>query len=154
MKQAEYLDKCMQVLDVDTDYQLASKLEIPRMRISDYRKDKVNFDEYAYIRIGDVIGISPAVIMAEVRLEKEKKPHKALIYKNFLTAVGLWIILAVIPVSLGSFSNSVFASGSIENNVVNQTYKYIMRSCKRRYCLMRKLLKSVLFAHNRAILYV
>jgi hypothetical protein len=113
MRQAELLDECKEKLNVTSDYALAEELEIPRMRISDYRKGRVKFDEYCYFKIGDLLGISPAIIMAQVQMENEKKPDRLLIYKHFLTTVGLWIILAVIPVSLGHFSNNVYAAGNV-----------------------------------------
>ena len=109
------LDECMKKLGVPTDYQLAQRLGVRQARISAIRNGKEKPDLELCYKMADVLGISPAVIVAEVQVENAKNPDKALIFKHFLTAVGLWIILAVIPVNYGSISNNVQAAGNRAN---------------------------------------
>lgn len=122
------LDECMLKLGVPTDYKLAQALEIRQARISAIRSGKEKPDLELCYKMADILEISPAIIIAEIQVENAKTPAKALIFKHFLTAVGLWIILAVIPVHLGTFSNNVYASGNSPETLANITYKPIIRS--------------------------
>lgn len=112
MKTVEMLDKCKEKLGVTSDYALAKALDIPRMRISDYRLEKKVPDEYTCFKFAEVLGESPSYVIAQIQAENAKDKNKALFFKSFLTAVGLWIILAVIPVFSDSSLGNVYAGGN------------------------------------------
>jgi len=111
MKTSELLDEVKKKLGVSSDYALCKALDIPTGKMSDYRNGKRVPDNYACFKFAEVLGKSPSEVIAGVLAENEKNSDKRLFYKSFLTAVGLWIILAVIPVSLGGFSSNAQAAG-------------------------------------------
>lgn len=130
MEQAEWLDKCMKKLGVTSDYRLAALLNIPRMRISDYRLDKIKFDEYACFKIADVLGDSPTRIIAQVQAKKAKNEGKRLFFQQFFMIAGLWITLGVMLPLLGTSTGSAYADGITTKNHINQTYNSIMRTVR------------------------
>lgn len=128
MDAAGYLDACKEKLDLHSSYALSKAIGISEQRISDYYKGKNIPDEYACFRFAEILEISPAIVIAEIQASNMKKPDKALFFKHFLTAVGLWIILAVIPVSYSTFSGNVYAAGNSPETPANSTYKPIIRN--------------------------
>lgn len=111
MATAEIMDKCKEKLGIDTDYKLSKVMDISNARLSDYRKGTRVPDEYACFRFAEILGESPSALIARVQAENTKSESKRLFFKSFLTAVGLWITLAVIPVFLDSSLGTVYAAG-------------------------------------------
>jgi len=116
----EYIEACKIKLDVSSSYALSRELDIPENYISDFYKGKRVPDELVCFKFADCLGLSPTLVIAEINAQNEKKPDKALFFKHFLTTVGLWITLAVIPLFLGSHSESVQANGKSEKSFMNQ----------------------------------
>lgn len=126
-----YLDSCKEKLGVTSSYALSKVIDISEQRISDYYKGKNVPDEYACFRFAEILEMSPVVVIAEIQAANSKKPDKALFFKHFLTTVGLWIIIAVIPVNLGTFSNNAYAAGSSAEMALIQHISPLYESCKR-----------------------
>jgi len=126
-----YLDSCKEKLGVTSSYALSKVIDISEQRISDYYKGKNVPDEYACFRFAEILEMSPVVVIAEIQAANSKKPDKALFFKHFLTTVGLWIIIAVIPVNLGTFSNNVYAAGTHAGSDISAHYTKLIRRFRR-----------------------
>lgn len=120
MEQAELLDKCKVILGLESDYKLAKELDIPRMRISDYRLDKIKFDEYACFKIAEITRKSPTKVIARVLANNTKNERKRLFFQQFFMIAGLWITLGVMLPLLGSTFGSAYADGTTKINHINQ----------------------------------
>lgn len=120
MEIVEMLDECLVRLNLPSDYALAREWNIAQARLSAYRHKVETPDVYVCFKIAEVLGESPSKIIATFEMKKAKKEHKALYFKDFLTSVGLWITLAVIPLYLGVHSESVLAAGTMEKSLINQ----------------------------------
>jgi len=87
MRTKELLLECKVKLQVQTDYALAKKLDIPRERISNYMAGSRKPDEYACFRIAETLGRDPAAVIAEIRAEDGEK--HAEYFRDFLQRSGL-----------------------------------------------------------------
>jgi len=111
MRTAEYLEKCKQVLDLDTDYKLAKVWDIDTSSMSQYFKGKLKPDNYLCFRIAETLHESPTKIIAELESENQRNETKSLYFKRFFSTVGLWITLIVVSSICVTFSDSVGAVG-------------------------------------------
>jgi len=157
MEQAEYLDRCKAVLGVTSDFRLAELLDIPRMRVSDYRLDKIKFDEYACFKIAEVLEESPTKIIARVLATKAKSPAKSLFFQQFFMIAGLWITLGVMLPFLGSTYGSAYADGITKINHINQHNRPLYEVADTIKNKIKRFFSQVLYSHLRhfcRILYV
>jgi hypothetical protein len=122
MDNAELLDRCKAKLEIKSDYALAKMLDIPRMRISDYRLGKVKLDEYAYFKIAEILEESPIKLMAMILAKNAKNENKRLFFQRFFSIAALWISFGVIPVSCTGFSNNAYAAGSPADSDIKAHY--------------------------------
>jgi len=117
-----YMDECKEKLGITSNYALHKATGITEARISDYYKGKCIPDEFACFKFAEILEMSPVIVIAEIQMTNTKKPDKALFFKHFLTTVGLWIIIAVIPVNLGTFSNNAYAAGTHAGSDISAHY--------------------------------
>lgn len=138
----EMMDECKKVLGGISDYKLAEELEISPSRISAYRKGREHPDVYVCFRIAEILGREQAEIIASVEALTNKNLDKRLYFKSFLTSVGLWITLAVIPVNYITILDTAYAAGNNAETRADATYKPIMRSRKIRFLLLQWWMKK------------
>lgn len=74
MEIEKLLDECKDKLDVKSDYALAKKLVIHAGLISDYRAGKREPDEYACLKIAEVLGLDAEALMVHFAARKAKNP--------------------------------------------------------------------------------
>lgn len=106
-----YIDACMEKLGITSKYALWKATDISEARLSDYYKGNRIPDEYACFKFAEILELEPAFVIADIQSCNKKNPDKALFFKSFLTAVGLWIILAVIPLPYSSSFAEGFVAG-------------------------------------------
>lgn len=75
-KSRELLQECQAVLGGVTAYQLAKKMEIHSARISAYMAEKEIPDEYACMRIAEILDRKPEEIIAIVQADTEKNEKR------------------------------------------------------------------------------
>jgi len=140
-----YLDKCKQVLDFDTDYKLAKQWEIDTGLISRYRSGGLKADNYLCFRIAETLHESPTKIIAELESENQRNEVKSLYFKRFFSIAGLWITLTIGSSICVTFSDSVNAAGDGEktlNNQHNVTLYEVIKTLKTGLLKLLLLLKN------------
>lgn len=85
MNGKEYLKLCKTRLNVDTNYQLAKKLDIPQSEMTFYARGERVPSLYACYKIAGCLSIDPAIIMADIASETEKNPEKREFFKSFMS---------------------------------------------------------------------
>ena len=70
------LDDVKKAKEIETDYVLAKELGINRARISAYYAGKEFPNEYACLRIAEVLNVSVDIILALVRIDAEKDEER------------------------------------------------------------------------------
>lgn len=100
MNGSEYIKACRDKLDVKSNYRLALELEIAEAEINFYARGERLPSVYACFKIGECLGIDPAIIIADIASESEKNPKKRNYFKSFMSScmravAGLLIISAL-----------------------------------------------------------
>lgn len=83
-KSKELLLECQMVLGGVTAYQLAKRMEIHSARISAYFAGKEVPDEYACMRIAEILNRKPEEIIAIVQADSEKNEKRKTFWKEKL----------------------------------------------------------------------
>lgn len=84
MNAKELLLECKIKLKLESDYALAKALELPRARLSEYMRGKVNPDVYALTRIALTLNKDPISLIAEYEAATEKNVIKKKFWHGFL----------------------------------------------------------------------
>ena len=83
MKIKERLLECKVKAKVSSDYKLAKILDCSPQSISELMHDKRKPDAYLAIRIGEVLGIHPLILLAEFEAESAKTVDRKTFWLNF-----------------------------------------------------------------------
>lgn len=82
------LDECKKKAGVESDYALAKTLELPSPRICDYYKGRRAPDEFACLRISEVLGKPLDVVITAVKLDTEKDEKRRLAWERHFRSIG------------------------------------------------------------------
>jgi len=83
MKIKERLLECKIKTGLKSDYALAGHLGIPRQAISELMQGKRHPDAFIAVKIADVLGIHPMMLLAEFEAEKAKTKDRQGFWLNF-----------------------------------------------------------------------
>lgn len=95
METIDYIKACKEKLGIESNYALAKETGIPESRLSEYMRGKRAPDEFACFKFAEILGLSPAQVIAEVQARSAKSETKRLYFQRFFSTAGLWIILGV-----------------------------------------------------------
>jgi len=85
MKTAEYLDRCKEVMQITSDYELAERLNLKRQVVSYYRLGKRTPDVYACVKIAMALSLDPSAVIADLQAQTEKDPARLAFWRDFLS---------------------------------------------------------------------
>lgn len=100
MQISELLDQAKKATGVASDYKLAQVLDIPRERLSDYRKGKRVPDDYACMRLAMALHKDPLEVLAQVRAISEKSDERRAFWRSFPTSWKRGILGLLLPLIL------------------------------------------------------
>lgn len=83
MKAKERLLECKIKLKISSDYGLAKALGINRARVHDYMTAKRTPDAYTAIKMAEILGLHPLLLLAEFEAETEKNEERRNFWLNF-----------------------------------------------------------------------
>lgn len=72
----QYLNEAKERLGITSDNALAKHLKIARSAISQYQHGHRIIDDYAAVRIAEILGINPMDVIATANYEREKAPER------------------------------------------------------------------------------
>ncbi len=96
-----YLNELKKKTGIESDYGLANALGVSRQRVSNYRQDLCSFDNDMALRVGEMLGVNPMLIIADVEAEKSKDEERRKTWENFsrrLRGIGAAIVLIVLGI--------------------------------------------------------
>lgn len=112
MDMSKVIDEAKKSLDVESDYALAKKLDIPNPRISEYRSGKARPDAYACARLAEALGMDPFELLAQVEAETEKNEGRRAYWKKIAekmaaTSMAAFLVFAALPETSKAAENTV-----------------------------------------------
>lgn len=119
MKLKERLLECKVKKGIKSDYELAELIGINRARIHEYMQDKGKPNAYLAVRIGEVLGIHPLILIAEFEAESAKDQDRKGFWLNFGRRIksGAVKMLALIFISSWLHVGETEAVGLDTHNV-------------------------------------
>lgn len=95
MKPSEYLDAAKARLNIESDYELAKRLEVGNGRIVEMRKGTRPVPLDVAFRIAITLEIDPAQVVADLEEQREKNEKRRGFWRSFRShAVGAALALA------------------------------------------------------------
>lgn len=88
MNSKEYVEACKIKLNCKSYYKLAKNLEILESDLTFYRNGQRVASTYAAFKFAEVLGIEPAIVLADIASEVEKNPVKREYFKDFIARCG------------------------------------------------------------------
>lgn len=82
------LDEVKRVSHVESDYALAKTLDLPNARICDYYKGRRAPDEFACLRISEVLGKTLDEVLTAVKVDTEKDEKRRLAWQRHYKSIG------------------------------------------------------------------
>lgn len=83
MKIKERLLECKIKRSIKSDYKLAEELGVKRQIVSELMKGTRKADAYFAVRIGEILGVHPLMLLAEFEKENAKTEERAAFWENF-----------------------------------------------------------------------
>jgi len=119
-RSAYYLDLLKEKLNVQSDYALSKELNLSRAKISNFRTGFRAFDDVTLFKVAEALGINPAVIQADLNLEKAKTPEKKKFWKETYSKIAGTAAAVILSSGLvANFGAISGTSGPVEavNNI-------------------------------------
>jgi len=85
---AEYLDEAKASLQVESDNQMAIRLDISRQAISQYRNGFRAFDNFTAMQIAKATGIPLDVIITDMEMQRETNEKRREAWGNYMKRLG------------------------------------------------------------------
>lgn len=98
-KAKELLMECKIKLGIKSDYALAKEMEIDRARMSDYMNEKRTPDNFACMRIAQILRRDPITVIAEIEADTCKNETRRAFWINFLSSAKqavLWQVMVLL----------------------------------------------------------
>lgn len=83
MKIKERLLECKIKAGIKSDYALAKALGCPRQRVSGLMKGWVKPEAYEAVKIGEILGVHPLILLSEFEAENAKTEERKAFWVNF-----------------------------------------------------------------------
>jgi plasmid maintenance system antidote protein VapI len=83
MKIRERLLECKVKSGIKSDYALAKALGVPRQQMSELLKGRKKPDAYICVKIGDMLGVHPLILLAELEADNAKTTERRAFWENF-----------------------------------------------------------------------
>lgn len=94
MTPSEYLDAAKKTMGIESDNELAKRLETTRQRISGYRSGQQAVKAETAFRLAITLKLDPASVLADLESQQEKNPKRAEFWRSFLSRAALVAVLA------------------------------------------------------------
>ncbi|MDP2031455.1 MAG: helix-turn-helix transcriptional regulator [Thiobacillus sp.] len=115
------LEETREKLGGVTDYKLAKKMQLPRQRVSNYKNGERQADNYACLRIAEILERDPLEIIAEVEAETAKTQERRDYWSNF-RGIGRTATLGLLLYGILGFSGGVLPGGAEASTTSHNVY--------------------------------
>lgn len=84
----DWLSAAKTTLGVASDYALAKQLHVAKQTIGNYRTHKSELDDSMALRVAEILGVNPAVIVASAYHARAKTDAQRKVWQDMYQAVG------------------------------------------------------------------
>lgn len=108
MKPSAYLDAVKAQLNIESDYELAKRLEVTRGQIVAMRNGSRPIPIAAVFKIAITLELDPARVVADLEEQREKNPKRREFWQGFLSRAvsNLAVMLVTLALSLSGISGN------------------------------------------------
>lgn len=85
MKPTEYLDAVKAQLNIQSDYELAKRLNVGNGRVVQMRKGERPVPVDVAFKIAITLEMDPATVVADLEAQREKNPQRAEFWRGFIS---------------------------------------------------------------------
>ena len=126
MTPSEYLDAAKAAMGLQTDYELAQRLDIPRGHVAEMRHGQRAMKAYVAAKIAVTLNLDPAQVIADLEAQREKNPKKRAFWQSFLSRAAMLGLAC----TLGWISSDLPASelkrlGGQEVRMLDRSISYV-----------------------------
>jgi hypothetical protein len=89
MKTIDYLKQAKRRLGIESDYALAPHLGLTRSGMSRLSNGKTTMSDETALKMAAIIGIQPAIVLADMHAEREKNPELQAVWRNLVDKLAL-----------------------------------------------------------------
>lgn len=95
MNTVEYLQQAKKALKIESDYALAKALGITRSAISAYVQGRTTMSDDTAVKVANVLGKHPAIVMIDMHREREKNPELRAVWNSVMEkfSVGFKVLM-------------------------------------------------------------
>lgn len=128
---AEYLDLAKAKLEIDSDNQLANRLEISRQAVSQYRNGIRAFDNFTALQIAGATGIALEEIIADMEMQREPNEKRREAWENYMKRLGgiaasfMAIAFLIVTFIVTITPGTAMAQGFSAEKASNTNYAFI-----------------------------
>lgn len=115
---SKVLDDAKKAMQIESDYELAKRLEISKANLSHFRKSERIPDAYTCARLAEAIGIDPIALIAAVEAATEKNEARRNYWQALSKKVGVGMtigFLALIAAAPGDSETGVLKTSTVGN---------------------------------------
>lgn len=116
MNPAAYLDAAKAQIGVESDYELARRLDIPKQDISRYRLGQRIMNTYICTKLAITLELDPIAVIADIESQTEKNEKRREFWRSFLSRVGM--VAAVLCTLALSYSDGLETGAATSGGVV------------------------------------
>lgn len=108
MKPSAYLDAVKAQLNIDSDYELGRRLDLPSKSIPAIRKGTRYVPLNIAFKIAITLELDPARVVADLEEQREKNPKRREFWQGFLSRAvsSLAVLLVTLALSLSGISGN------------------------------------------------
>lgn len=97
MNTLEYLEAVKKRLGIESDYALAKVLKMRASTISNYRSGRGQMDDEIAVKVAEVLGLHPGVVVLDMHRERAKTPAAKSLWKE----IAEGFLSLVVPANVG-----------------------------------------------------
>lgn len=89
MKTVDYLKQAKRRLGIESDYALAPHLGVTRSSMSKLANGKTTMSDETALKMAEILGIQPAIVLADMHAEREKNPELQAVWRGLVDKLAL-----------------------------------------------------------------
>lgn len=110
MTPSEYLDAAKKRMAIESDYELAKRLEIPSGNLPPMRRGERNVPLDVAFKLAITLQLDPAEVVADLEQQREKNPSRKAFWSGFMSRAQHLAVVVLCTLAL-SFSG-IYGNGA------------------------------------------